>query len=83
MSFNQRIYQDFGKLFLSIHRVGPLPILKIMSILSNFFLAELYAHQDQNELALKYVNTAAALFEEMQIQYWPVKAKKLRAKLKF
>jgi hypothetical protein len=41
------------------------------------FLAELYANGDRKELALQYLKKATALFEEMEMQYWPTRAQKI------
>jgi tetratricopeptide (TPR) repeat protein len=45
------------------------------------FLADLYANQDRKNLALEYLIKSMALFEEMEMQYWPDKAKKILVNL--
>ena len=45
------------------------------------FLAELYANQDRKDLTLGYLKKSMALFEEMEMQYWPDKAQKMFASL--
>jgi tetratricopeptide (TPR) repeat protein len=47
------------------------------------FLAELYANQDYKVLALENLNKSKALFEEMEMQYWPDKAQKILARLQY
>jgi class 3 adenylate cyclase/tetratricopeptide (TPR) repeat protein len=41
------------------------------------FLAELYANGERKDLALQNLKKATALFEEMQMQYWPGRAEKI------
>jgi len=45
------------------------------------FLAELYATRNRNDLALDNLNKSMVLFEEMEMQYWPDKAKKILARI--
>jgi len=45
------------------------------------FLAELYANQDREGLALEYLNKSFELFEEMKMKYWPGKAQEMLTKL--
>jgi hypothetical protein len=41
------------------------------------FLADLYTSQDRKDLALEYQKKSTALFEEMDMQYWPARARKI------
>jgi len=41
------------------------------------FLAELYANGYRKDMALQYLKKSAALFEEMEMQYWPARARKI------
>ena len=45
------------------------------------FLVELYANQDRKDLALEYLKKSMVLFEEMEMNYWPDKARKILARL--
>jgi hypothetical protein len=47
------------------------------------FLAELYADQDRKDLAMEYLKQSMALFEEMEMQYWPDKAQKIIATIHY
>ena len=41
------------------------------------FLAELYANGYRKDMALQYLKKSAALFEEMEMQYWPARVRKI------
>jgi tetratricopeptide (TPR) repeat protein len=45
------------------------------------FLVELYANQDRKDLVLEYLKKSMVLFEEMEMNYWPDKARKILARL--
>jgi class 3 adenylate cyclase/tetratricopeptide (TPR) repeat protein len=45
------------------------------------FLVELYANQDRKDLVLEYLKKSMVLFEEMEMNYWPDKVRKILARL--
>ena len=46
-----------------------------------FFLGEFYADRNRKEEAVKYLKMALNLFEDMEMQYWPIKAKTVLSRL--